>query len=81
MLKRFFFNLWVEKKYFKSCIYFPFSCVDNNDCGDILDVRNNLVCDNKAEQTCCHESKIKIPDYDLRAESITCPEIEDEGYR
>ena len=81
MLKRISYNLWVEKKSSKSFIYFPFSCVDNNDCGDILDVRNNLVCDNKAEQTCCHESKIKIPDYDLRAESITCPEIEDEGYR
>ena len=57
------------------------SCVDNNDCGDTLDVRNNLVCNNKATQTCCHESKIKRPEYEIREGSISCPELEDEGYR
>ena len=60
---------------------FYFSCVDNGNCGDILGVRTNLVCENQATQTCCHESKIKTSDYELRDESITCPELEDEGYR
>ena len=58
-----------------------FSCVDNGSCEDILGVRTNLVCENQATQTCCHESKIKTSDYELRDESITCPELEDEGYR
>ena len=80
MLERFYFDSWVEKKnYSKSFIYLPFSCVDNNNCGEILDVRNNLVCDNKVEQTCCHESKIL--EVEMRDASITCPELEDEGYR
>ena len=53
--------------------------MDSNNCGEILDVRNNLVCDNKVEQTCCHESKIL--EVEMRDASITCPELEDEGYR
>jgi hypothetical protein len=60
-----------------------FSCVDNGSCEDILGVRTNLVCENQATQTCCHESKIKpsieVPDEYEDEES--CSDLSSEGYR
>ena len=67
---------------------FYFSCVDNGNCGGILGVRTNLVCENQATQTCCHESKIKQPnedpDYDYDTGDTgeeSCSSYAVEGYR
>ena len=63
-----------------------FSCVDNGNCGGILGVRTNLVCENQATQTCCHESKIKpsiqdTDEYSQYEDTESCSALADEGYR
>ena len=62
---------------------FCFSCVDNGKCEDILGVRTTLVCENKATQTCCHESKIKpeIEAPDEYGDEESCSSLANEGWR